>query len=453
MLGLVPLQQFVKNGGNLTLSGGSPGGGSYFGNGVSAGVLNPSGISNSSSSIFYVVTNGNACKDTASQNISIKAPPTVSLNAFSGRCINSADLTLSGGSPSNGTYYGNNVSNGVFSAKNAGVGSHSVHYRYTGSNGCSDTATKSIQVNALPSVNLSALSNKCLNDASFALTNGSPSGGSYSGTGISSGSFNPSIAGTGTHSVIYSYTDNNGCSNADTSSISVKGLPNVSLTVGAVCSNTPNFTLNGGLPSGGTYSGTGVSSGSFSASTAGAGTHVINYSYTDTNSCTNHDTASMLVHQKPAVTLSSFASVCSNGSSIILTGGSPTGGSYSGTAVSSGSFNPKTAGVGSHSIQYTFTDAKQCKDSLTKNIVVAAAPTVTHSSLNNICANASSITLSGGSPSGGTYKGKGVSSGVFDPSVAGAGSHIISYSVTNSSNCSDSIAKNHSGVGSTNSVT
>ena len=53
--------------------------------------------------------------------------------------------------------------------------------------------------------------------------------------------------------------------------------------------------------------------------------------------------------------------------------------------------------------------------------------------------NAKDFILKGGIPLGGTFSGPGVDSftGVFSPAAAGAGSHQIMYSYTNSSSCSD----------------
>jgi uncharacterized protein (TIGR02145 family) len=48
------------------------------------------------------------------------------------------------------------------------------------------------------------------------------------------------------------------------------------------------FTLRGGLPLGGTYSGLGANAGIFYPSLAGAGIHTISYSYTSTNSCSSN---------------------------------------------------------------------------------------------------------------------------------------------------------------------
>ncbi|HKK66852.1 MAG TPA: gliding motility-associated C-terminal domain-containing protein, partial [Bacteroidales bacterium] len=57
------------------------------------------------------------------------------------------------------------------------------------------------------------------------------------------------------------------------------------------------------------------------------------------------------------------------------------------------------------------------------------------SSVSDLCENEAAITLSA-STSGGTWSGNGVTADQFDPSSAGSGNHIISYSVTNGA-CSD----------------
>jgi len=50
---------------------------------------------------------------------------------------------------------------------------------------------------------------------------GSPAGGTFSGPGVIFSAFNPSIAGPGSHSITYTYTDANGCTATDTQSILV----------------------------------------------------------------------------------------------------------------------------------------------------------------------------------------------------------------------------------------
>jgi hypothetical protein len=95
--------------------------------------------------------------------------------------------------------------------------------------GCTAVSTNNINVivNLLPSVSLGSFSAVCNNDPPFALTGGSPAGGTYSGPGVSAGNFNPSAAGVGSHLITYTFTDANGCTNSDTSSIMVNNCSTV----------------------------------------------------------------------------------------------------------------------------------------------------------------------------------------------------------------------------------
>jgi len=62
-----------------------------------------------------------------------------------------------------------------------------------------------------------------------------------------------------------------------------------------VCFGWPAFELTGGMPAGGEYSGPGVENGWFNPASAGVGTHIITYTYTDPNSCENFTTETILV--------------------------------------------------------------------------------------------------------------------------------------------------------------
>ncbi|MFZ9295245.1 MAG: T9SS type A sorting domain-containing protein, partial [Bacteroidia bacterium] len=186
---------------------------------------------------------------------------------------------------------------------NAIIVSPSVSTQYTviaTASGCNGTftANASVFVNSLPTVNLSsATSTICQNGGTVSL-NGSPSGGTYTGTGVSGATFNPNTAGAGTHSVSYQITGTNGCKNKASITLTVFAIPQVSLailngssaiTTSVLCIQWPSFTLNG-LPAGGTYTGNGVSGNAFNPSIAGAGTHSISYSYTDANGCSANAT-------------------------------------------------------------------------------------------------------------------------------------------------------------------
>jgi hypothetical protein len=70
-----------------------------------------------------------------------------------------------------------------------------------------------------------------------------------------------------------------------------------------LCDNDMDEAIVNGLPAFGTYSGPGVTGTTFSASTAGVGTHSLNYTVVDTNNCTDADTFSVVVNAAPALPL------------------------------------------------------------------------------------------------------------------------------------------------------
>lgn len=83
------------------------------------------------------------------------------------------------------------------------------------------TYTAYISVGTPPAVSLSGLPYACLDESPYTLSGGTPLGGTYSGDGVTGGTFDPALAGSGSHVITYTYTDISGCSNSDTSSIEV----------------------------------------------------------------------------------------------------------------------------------------------------------------------------------------------------------------------------------------
>lgn len=78
-------------------------------------------------------------------------------------------------------------------------------------NGCSsDAVSISISVGTIPAVTLALSGTNCIEDPAFELSGGLPIGGTYSGSGITAGIFDPAAAGAGMHIITYSFLDN-GC--------------------------------------------------------------------------------------------------------------------------------------------------------------------------------------------------------------------------------------------------
>lgn len=90
--------------------------------------------------------------------------------------------------------------------------------------GCTASDQVTVTVNPLPNPIISNVNDLCVNDAAVVL-NSNLAGGIYSGTGVSGNQFDPAIAGVGTHTITYDYTDVNGCSNTTTIDINVVNIP------------------------------------------------------------------------------------------------------------------------------------------------------------------------------------------------------------------------------------
>jgi len=307
-------------------------------------------------------------------------------------------------------------------------------------NGCQVQDVVSLSVDPLPVVTLSLNNSICENASPLILTGGSPTGGEYSGNGISSGSFDASLSGAGVIPITYLYSDGNGCSNSAVSSITVNPLPIVAFSINdSVCENENPIVLSGGMPLGGVYTGNGVTSGFFDPSISGTGNIPVTYSYTDNNGCSNSETSIITINGIPLVTLSSNNSLCENSIPLVLTGGSPLGGIYTGNGVLSGTFYPGLTGNGSFPLTYTYTDSHGCSDSATTSIIVFSPPNISIGNDTSICDD-NSITLNAGSGFSSYLwsDGSTLLSLTVDSSGIGTGTAEVFVIVENSSGCTNS---------------
>lgn len=87
---------------------------------------------------------------------------------------------------------------------------------------------KLIKVNIKPIVTLTLNTHTLCNfDTTITLNGGNPSGGNYSGTGVTTNQFKPLVSGVGLFTITYSYTNVSGCSNTATDQITVNAIPSV----------------------------------------------------------------------------------------------------------------------------------------------------------------------------------------------------------------------------------
>ncbi|MCR9174001.1 MAG: M43 family zinc metalloprotease [bacterium] len=173
--------------------------------------------------------------------------------------------------------------------------SQTISVTYTDMSGCSSTSTSvTVTVNPLPNPpTITPNGSTTICDGETVTLSSSQGTGNVWSTGETTQDID--VTTSGTYDV--EYTNMNGCSATSAPiTITVNPLPTVSLgALNQVCDYTPSFTLSGGTPAGGTYSGPGVTGGDFDPATAGLGTHTITYEYTDGNGCTNTATQDILV--------------------------------------------------------------------------------------------------------------------------------------------------------------
>ena len=231
------------------------------------------------------LTNFN-CYRTGSISIFVNPLPIITFTTPATICVNGAQVPL-GATPAGGNYAGSGITFNTFYPNFAGVGTKTVSYTYSDAFGCVGVAVNTIIVNALPPVTFTLSANSlCTNSSTMTLA-GTPSNGTFAGTGVSGSVYTPSVAGAGTQTVTYSFTDANNCTAIVTSSVMINTVPSVSIstTKKSFCIFTPTLYLNA-QPSGGVFTGAGTSTaGVFSPTLAGVGSHTVIYAYTDANGC------------------------------------------------------------------------------------------------------------------------------------------------------------------------
>lgn len=270
---------------------------------------------------------------------------------------------------------------------------------------------------------------KC--DSTPVTLSGSPSGGTFSGTGVMGNTFTPTTSGT--YTITYSYTTS-GCTGTISQQVVVR-LVNISGNSPVCAGNTLSLTASDGDA----FAWTGPNGFSSSANPAAKNNMSVGDSGVYTVSVNITGCSSSIVLSKnitvtpvPFVDFSGLnPEYCLNEPSDILTG-LPVGGTFSGSAISGNSFNPNTAGT--ISVTYTSSPYFGCpSQSVNKQTTVHALPVVSvSSSEGNILCRSESTTLTANSTAANFLWNTG--SGSDTTIVNSAGSYSVI--VTNSNNCS-----------------
>lgn len=354
--------------------------------------------------VTYTTTG--TCPNSSTQTINITNSPDATFSySAAAYCGNGTNpLPVFGGGASSGTFSSTgglsiDAGTGELNLAASAPGNYTVTNTIAASGACPQvTANFAVEVYAIPTAVVSGGGNVCNDGISTApvtitLTGNGPWDFAYS-DGVSPFTVNGHATNTysiaaGTGSFTMTSVSDNNCSGtvSGSATINVISLPTavingggsacvgetVDVTVQLTGSAPWNFVITDGTN---TFPVTGENSAThiFSATAAGIYT-LVNVS--DAN-CTGTVSGASIVsfNALPTVALSSQGTTCVNYAPIVLTGGTPAGGVYSGPAVTSGEFNPAGAGVGTFSITYTFIDGNGCINSVSQNIVVDACLSV-----------------------------------------------------------------------------
>lgn len=343
-------------------------GGGFSSYSWSNGATTP-GINVTTAGTFTVtVTNANGCTGSASATTTVNANPTPSISGNTTFCAGSS-TTLDAGAGYSSYLWSTGATSQSINAATAGTFTVTV----TNANGCAGSTSATTVVNPLPTVSFTGLAPSYNVSSAAATLTGSPVGGTFNGPGISGNTFTASTAGVGgPYSIVYSYTNANGCSNTITQQTSVTSCaapaqPGTITTTGGAAKVCPGdsktysiATVSGAA----TYTWTAPTGGTI-ASGQGTKTVIINYtsgftasgtlSVTSGNGCGNSVARTLAITRNAPAT----PGVISGAASAVCAGSTKT---YSVTNVSGITYNwtaPANAsiasGQGTNSVVVDFT--------------------------------------------------------------------------------------------------
>ena len=305
---------FAGSGQNVTYAWSFPGG-----NPGTSSAMNPivSYASSGVKSVSLTVTNpsgSNSLTKASSVSVVNLSLPSVSIAASSTAICHGDTVTFAATATNAGSnpFYtwkvngqqrgGNSATLNLFTLNNG----DSIRCVVTSSEDCAspkDVSSSTLFANVLPLpvVTAGTYSAVCVDGAPVNLS-GTPSGGVFSGIGVSNGQFLPTTVGQGTYTVTYTYMNSNGCVNTATSAIQILAAPNVFLNfnIDEVCAADAPFAPSGGYPGGGSYYLDGTAITQIQPSTLTLGWHELQYVYNNAT-CTAERLDSFEVKAAPPV--------------------------------------------------------------------------------------------------------------------------------------------------------
>lgn len=357
-------------------------------------IANPKAAPLTTTTYTVIGTDAHGCKDTATVNVAVHTPPTVTASPNTSICMGGSTNLSAAGAAS----YVWSPATGLSSATIANpVASPATTTTYTvigtGANGCKDTATTTVTVNALPTISAGTDTSVCLGLG--VQLQATPTAGltfAWSpAAGLSSTSAaNPIAAPATTTSYVVTGTDAFGCSGKDTVVVTVWTPPAVSAatSVAAICpGDTAQLTATGAL----TYTWmTPVTGLTCTTCPDPKAAPMATTTYTvigkDVHGCKDTATVPLLVHTPPTVSAGGSYDVCL-GSSVTLNATGAASYVWSPAAGLSATNIPNPVATPADTTVYTVigTNANGCKDTATATVFTHPLPVINAGPDTSVC--------------------------------------------------------------------
>jgi len=323
------------------------------------------------STTTYIVTVSNTfwCSDTATVTVSVYHNTNIGISADTNICIGDTATLMGFG----GVSYAWSGSLGSASTALASPDSTTTYsVQITDSGSCQYEESVEVTVLSLPTITTTGDTSICFGDFATIAANG---GSTYDwNQGVGMGSIHM-VSPTETTTYTVLVTDANGCKNSDSLTIDILPAPFMSVSNDdSICSGEEviitaaggvSISWNQGLDS--IYQHTLYPT---------QNTQYIATVY-DASGCKNQDTIMVFVFDNPNVSINNNQfTFCANESPVVF-GASPNGGAFTGSGMTGSTFDPLAAGIGTHTISYSFTDSVGCSGTDDQTIEVLEVDTVT----------------------------------------------------------------------------
>jgi gliding motility-associated-like protein len=290
-------------------------------------MANPVASPQTTTTYTVSVTDGNGCKNTATQSITVLPLPTVTVSSASPFVCkyDSTQITATGGVSYQWLPAGSLTCNTCPNPQAFPLVTTQYTVQVTDQYGCINNDSIRILVNAAAG-NISPDTAICINDAARLRINGGVSYNWWPATDLSCTNC-PTPVATPSSTITYSVqvTDANGCRDTAGVTVTVNPLPVVSAGADATICSGDNATLNGVAPTATVFTWTpasGLSNASIATPTASPAittTYVL--AVEDANTCKNRDTVVVTVNQRPNTNAGNDVSICAGDSIQMNAGG------------------------------------------------------------------------------------------------------------------------------------